>query len=277
MKIVGSIFILALSLLLMESQYISKKNRAKKEAEKAFRTSKYAEAKGQYVRLKNNLNVNLSEVSLNLAHAYFLQNDSSATLYYRETQGDDKELNSVALQQLAVLLMQKQEPQKLKEQLEEAVKLSQNAIREDYTNERARFNYELLKRLQEALQEQEQQNQDQEQQQESEEQKEQNQEQEQQNQENQEQQNQKSEQEKEQEGKEGEKKEEKPSEAGDKSEEEKAQQKKEDQINQRLRKLNLSREKAEQLFEAMRNQEKQYLQQNRKRSKQANPKNLPDW
>ncbi|MEM6297202.1 MAG: hypothetical protein AAF740_00770 [Bacteroidota bacterium] len=285
MKVLGTTLILALLLLLSEGQQISKKNKAKKEGEKAFRTSRYEDATVQYAILKNNLKVGLPEVSLNLAHTYFLQNDSLATIHYRETQGDDKELNSIALQQLAVMLMQKQDPQKLKQQLEEAVELSQNAVREDYTNERARFNYELLKRLQEAIQEQEQENQDQQnqeenqdEQQDSEEQKEQeqNQEQQQQDQKNQEQQGQEDEQEQEQEGEEGEEKEEKPSEAGDESEEEKEQQK-EDEINKRLQKLNLSREKAEQLLEAMRNQEKQYLQQNRKRSKQANPKNLPDW
>lgn len=263
--------------------YIARKNNAKARAEAAFMSSDYKEAAKWLVYMRSELDVEDPAATLNLGHAYFLQQDSAAVDAYlavRTGANPPGELASISLQQLAVLEMQRQvQPDKAKAQLENAVAQSREALRQDYTNERARFNYELLKRLLDAANEKEQQNQqnkDQKKQEEEEKKKEQEQQKQEQEQQEKEKEQQKQQQQEQQEGKEGEEKKQKPSEAGEKDEEKK-QKEREQQINQRLRKLNLSREKAEQLLEAMRNQEIQYLQQNRKRSKNQNNKNLPDW
>ncbi|MGF1534088.1 MAG: hypothetical protein ACFCUI_10310 [Bernardetiaceae bacterium] len=253
-------------------QQIAKVNSVKAKAEAAFLSEDYPEAVRWYVYLKNELHQNDPEISLNLAHAYFMQQDSAAKLHYQDLlQSDNKALLSVAFQQLALLKVGTGNDKKA---LEAAAQLSKQALRYDPTNEEARYNYELIQRIldlqSQQQQEQEDQNQEQEQDQQQEEQ-----EQKQQDKEQQEQQegqdNKEQNGDPQEEGQEG-----KENQAGDKSEEEK-QQAREQQINQKLQQLNISRQKAEQILEAMRNQEMQYIQQNRKRPQNPNPNNLPDW
>jgi Ca-activated chloride channel family protein len=48
-------------------------------------------------------------------------------------------------------------------------------------------------------------------------------------------------------------------------------------VKQKLEEMKISPEKAEMLLEAMRNQEKQYLQQNKRKATKPKEKGKPDW
>ncbi len=69
-----------------------------------------------------------------------------------------------------------------------------------------------------------------------------------------------------------------------KEQKEKEEQDKKDQekkmppdVKQKLEEMKISPEKAEMLLEAMRNQEKQYLQQNKRKATKPKEKGKPDW
>ncbi len=48
-------------------------------------------------------------------------------------------------------------------------------------------------------------------------------------------------------------------------------------IEQKLKKIKLTPQKAEMILDAMKNSEMQYIQQRKKQAKGSEEKNLPDW
>ncbi len=48
-------------------------------------------------------------------------------------------------------------------------------------------------------------------------------------------------------------------------------------MQQKLQKMNMSQEKAQMLLDAMKNQEVQYLQQNKRKASKPREKGKPDW
>ncbi len=266
--------IILLSLLLLIStdpREIAKVNSLKKEAEKAYNSGNYKLAVQRYSIL-DSLGVDDPALKLNLAHAYYNLKDTTGakTNYQSVLNSPDKRMRSVAYQQLGVM-------QKEANKLEEALQNLKSSLKADPTNAGARYDYEVVKKL---LEEQKKQEQEQEQ-----------------NKENQEEQDQEKDQENSDEKKEGDENEEQEKEEGEKeeSEDKKDGEKEEgeneegeeqeseeeptpeEQMQQKLEEMNISEEKAKMILEAMRNNEVQYLQQQRRKATKRPDSGKPDW
>lgn len=268
---------LVLSLLLLISndpREIAKINSLKKEAEKAFVSGNFDVAVSKY-RLLDSLRVEDPALKVNLAHALYQLNDTSAArgAYQSATTVTDKKLKSIAYQQLGVM-------DKKVNKLEEALQNLKSSIKADPTNEGARYDYELVKKLLEEQKKQEQENQDQNQDEQNKD----------QNQENKDEQNEdqnkdgeKSDEQKDQDKKEQDadkkdgEKEEGENEEGQEEESEEQQPTPEEQMKEKLKEMNISEEKAQMILEAMRNNEVQYLQQQKRKATKRPPSGKPDW
>lgn len=289
----------SLLLAFIDINDIAAVNALKRSAEQAFMNKNYEQAALDYSMLIDSMQVVDDRAMLNLAHAYYQLSDSSnaRNSYQRLTMTDDKQLKSIAYQQLGML-------NSSPDQLQKSLHFFKESVRANPANEEARYNYELVKKK---LQEQEDQQQDQdeenedkkdqEDQEKNEDQEEQDQEQqdqeqkeneEQQDQENQDQEQQDQEQEQqeqedseeqqqqeEQEQKDGEQEQQEPQEG------EESEQSEEEQPmpspSEKLEEMNLSEEKAQMILEAMRNSEVQYLQQMKKKATKKADSKKPDW
>jgi hypothetical protein len=268
---------------------VRKINAAKSRAEEAFKGGDYKSAIHEYKYLVDSLGVQEDEVRLNLANAYYLAKDTAnafSTYQSLITSGNNGILSRTN-QQLGLMANQRGK-------FEEALNYFKQAIKADPTNDEARFNYEMLKKKldeKKKQDEKEKQNKDKNQkdqqnkdQQNKDEQKKDQQQKDQQDKENQKKDQQsKDQQQKEQEQKEKEKKE--------KEEQEKQQQEKDKQQQEqdakkgempnldrdKLQQMKISEEKARMILEAMKNQEKQYLQQQKRKASQSRDRNKPDW
>jgi len=280
MKIV---FILLISILSTDPKLVSKVNTLKKEAEAAYLNKNYQEAIRKYSYLKDSLGVADPAIQLNLAHAYYQSGDTAyaKTQYKQLINTPSNKIKSIALQQLGVM-------SKDAGKLEEALQQLKAALKADPSNEGARYDYEVVKKLLEKQKQQQDQNQDQENKEDQQNQDQQNQDQENQEQENQEQQeggeqegeqqkqeDQKgSDKEKPEEEKDGEEQENKDQENGEEKEQEKPA---EQMTKEKLKEMGMSEEKARQLLEAMRQSEIKYLQQQKKKPTKRPPSGKPDW
>ena len=251
-------------------------NRLKKQAKTALEQQNYAQAANYYAQLVDSLRVDDENVRLNLAHALLLSGDTaqSQLRYSQLTSSQSSAIKSVAYQQLGVLASeQKKYP--------EALATFKESLKANPINEESRYNYELVKKLLEQQQEQEQQ--DQEDQQQDDQQKE----------SKEDQEKQKGEQQKE-EGEQGEDQEgepqnqqsgkEEPQDAkeqeaqeGEQSEGEKDEEQSSSPVSDKLKEMNISEEKAQMILEAMRNNEMQYIQQNRRKPQKPRDRTKPDW
>ncbi|MFY7919936.1 MAG: hypothetical protein ACOVOF_11490 [Chryseotalea sp.] len=269
--------LLLITILLMfhtDPTKIGKVNTLKTEAKKSYLSGDYPVAIRQYKQLIDSLQINEDEVKLNLAHAYYHSKDTTNAMatYQSLTASQTNALKSIANQQLGVIKNQQGK-------LEEALSYFKLAIKADPTNRDARYNYEMVKKKLEEKKKQEQQKQDQ------------------QNKENQQNQNKdKQQQNKKEDNKEDKKKSDEKSEQSDeekkKQEEEKKkqeQQKEQEQkdakekkdtppeLSEKLQQMKITEEKAKMLLEAMKNQEIQYLQQNKRKATKPKEKGKPDW
>lgn len=285
-------YALLLLLLLTDPVKIGKVNALKDQAKKAFQTGDFKSAAQYYRRLTDSLQVAEDEVQLNLAHAYFQLNDTVAAqqAYQPVLRSPNTSYQSVAHQQLGTLLTRQGK-------FEAALAEYKAALKANPRNEDARYNYELLrKKLDEQKKQEEKQNQDQEKKDQQDQQKndqqknkdqqnkdQQNKEQEKKEQEKKDQQQQeqqkkeqqqkeKEQQQKDQQQKEGEQKDEKqqPDEAKDKKELPPS-------VKEKLEEMKISEQKARMILEAMKNQEIQYLQQNKRKATKPKDKSKPDW
>lgn len=247
---------------------VAETNSLKKEAKEAYNQGKFDEAIKSYERLTHEYGVSDDKVLLNMAHAYF-KNDAkeeATNLYNSLSQSNNKSIGSAAYNQLGVLANQLQKK-------EEAINYFKEAIRADPSNEAARFNYSKLKKEQEEQQQQDQDNKDQNQDQDNKDQQSKDQDNKDQNQQDKENQEQQDQSEQEQEG--GEEKEEQQNE----EEQQNQDQQDADQKSraEKLEEMNMSEEKAEMILEAMKNNEIQYIQQNRKKPQSRVDDGRPDW
>jgi len=285
---------------------ISKINTAKTEAKKAFNAGNYTEAVKKYRYLVDKLGVKEDEVMLNLAHAYYLSNDTTnaRSTYQGLTQSSKNVIRSKALQQLG-LMNNKQG------KAEEALQDFKQAIKADPSNEDARYNYEMLKKKLDEKKKQDQQNKDQNKDQQKKDDQKKDQDKKDQNKKDQDQKNkdQQNKDQKEQDKKDQDKKDQDQKNQQDKkdqqqkdqdqkSQEQKEQEKKEQeknaeqnkedqkkdnkqktppQVAEKLKEMNISEEKARMILEAMKNQEIQYLQQNKRKATKPKDKGKPDW
>jgi Ca-activated chloride channel homolog len=280
------IFLVALT---VDPGKIGTTNSLKSEAKEAYAKKDFAKAIEKYRYLIDSLNVTEEEVKLNLANAYFESNDTlnSFQSYQPLTLSSNNRIKSIAEQQLGVLANRQGK-------FEEALAHFKQSLKADPTNNDARYNYEMVKKkLEEQKKKEEEQKkqdpnkQDQNKDQKKEDNKDQKQD---QNKDQKNQQDKKDEQNKDQKDQQNkeqqEQKEKQEKESKEKKEQEqKEQQEKENQekkdippsVSEKLKEMQISEEKAKMLLEAMKNQEVQYLQQNKRKATKPRDKGKPDW
>ena len=269
----GLVTLVLLIALLIDPTKIGKINTLKSEAKKAYLAGDFKTAIEKYRYLVDSLHVQEDEVLLNLANSYFQLNDTTNAInqYQPLTQSTKNQLRSKAEQQLGVMANRKGK-------FEEALSHFKQAIKSDQTNEDARYNYELVKKKIEEEKKKQQQKQDQN--------KEQNKDQENKDQEKKDQQDkQKDQQDKEQEKKDQEQKEEEKKDSEQKKKEEQEKEQKESEkkkdippsVKEKLQQMQMSEQKAKMILEAMKNQEIQYLQQNKRKATKPKDRGKPDW
>ncbi|MFY0624943.1 MAG: hypothetical protein JXR07_01530 [Reichenbachiella sp.] len=120
---------------------ISKKNSLKKNAEVAFIKGDYEEASKHYSYLLDTMAVTDEAATMNYAHANFkLGNVEEAQRQYQKlVLSKDKKMKSLAYQQLGAV---SNDPKTL----EKAMSYFKESIKNDPTNDDARYNYELVKK-----------------------------------------------------------------------------------------------------------------------------------
>lgn len=135
-------FVIILAILITDPNEISKVNALKKEAEAAYLAKDYELALAKYTLLRDSMGVNDPAIKLNLAHAHYHLNDTAGAKsnYNQLATSSNNNLKSIALQQLGVM-------SKDAGKLEEALQQLKSAIKADPTNQDARYNYEVVKKL----------------------------------------------------------------------------------------------------------------------------------
>lgn len=276
-------------LFLFDPGTIGKVNALKSEAKEAFKSGDFKTAIAKYRYLIDSLGVREDEVTMNLAHAYFQLQDTlqAANTYQPMSASTDAHIKSLANQQLGVLANRQGK-------YEEALQYFKQALKASPANEDARFNYEMVKKKLEDKKKQEQQNQDKDKkdQKDNKDQKkdqkdqqdkkdEQNKDQKKQDQKNQDQKDKEKQEQKDQEQQKKEQQEKEKKEK-QKAEQEKENQKKDQKeippsVSEKLKDMQMSEEKAKMILEAMKNQEMQYLQQNKRKAQKPKDKGKPDW
>jgi Ca-activated chloride channel homolog len=263
---------LLLSIFADDINKIAAINRLKKEAEQAYKNEDFQEAVQKYAILVDSLGHRNEKILLNLSNAYFKANDTTNAkyLYNQLTGTEDPDIKSLAYQQLGIMANNQHKYQ-------ESLYYFKNSLKADPANEESRYNYELLKKMMKNQQQQDQQNeqdQNQENQDQQQQDQQQEQEQEQNEQDNEDQENQDQQQQQDQQ---------KQEEQEEKSQQEQEQENNENQENenqpepQKLEDMKISEEMAKKILEAMRNNEIQYLQQQRRKPTKPRDSGKPDW
>lgn len=265
---------------------IAKVNKAKREAEKAYLAEDYKLANEKYTYLRDSLGVADDKLSLNLANTQYLLNDSTnaQSTYSALRESPDANIRSIANQQLGAMQFKSKK-------YEEALKDYKAALKADPSNADARYNYELLKKLLKKQEEEQEQNKDQ-QNKDQENKDEENKDKQDQEKQDQEQEQDKSKEEQEQNKEEQQEQDKEEQEQEKKDQQEKEEQKPEDQEQEKdkeeqnkpnpideekLKEMQITEEKARLILEAMKNNEVQYIQQNKRKAKKKKDPTKPDW
>ncbi|HEX9650522.1 MAG TPA: tetratricopeptide repeat protein [Cyclobacteriaceae bacterium] len=243
---------------------IARVNQLKREAKEAYQNGDYAIAIEKYRFLVDSFKVADEEVVINLSNAFYESNDTAAAIsYYQQlTRSSNSGLRSQAFQQLGVVDAQRK-------QYEQALSSFKQSLKANPANDDSRYNYELLKKM--VKEQEDQQKQDQNQQNKDQQNKDQN-KQDQEKQENQEKQDSEK---GDQENQEEQNQEEKKEQEGDQEKENEPQP--ESTKPEKLKEMNISEEKARMILEAMKNNEIQYIQQNKRKAKEPKKSTKPDW
>ncbi|QHT69761.1 tetratricopeptide repeat protein [Rhodocytophaga rosea] len=221
---------------------IDRSNRLLKEAESAYVQKNYIVALVKYRYLYHALHLKEKHIQLNLAHCYFANKDTAQAKKHYLPFAEDKStpIRAIACQQLGLLAFRQH-------QYESALSYFKQALQAAPSNDTIRYNYELAKRLERVAKKTEPGK-----------------------------------------TKETEKTPEDmpppplqtPEElAQDSEKENKAQEKDQEAkaIQERLKRINLSQQKAEMILEALKNNEIQYIQQRKHTSQSNQEKMYPDW
>ena len=125
---------------------ISKENALKNEAEQAFNNKDYKTAIAKFSYLTDTLKIVDEKAILNMGHAYYKLNELSAAAktYEKIFTSNDNTLRSVAAQQLGIISFKGDQDK------EKALTYFKEALRANHANAEARYNYELLKKMQNA-------------------------------------------------------------------------------------------------------------------------------
>lgn len=118
---------------------ISQTNQARQDADFAYRAGQYQRALTLYTYLSEMSNAPDPMINLNLGHTYFQlrQYGKAAQQYSKLQQADLPKLRTVATTQLGVISCIRQDSST-------ALSLFKQALLIDYTNEPARYNFELI-------------------------------------------------------------------------------------------------------------------------------------
>jgi hypothetical protein len=281
-----------LSLLLIDPNKISKVNSIKSEAKKAYVSGDYKQAIEKYKYLRDSMGVKEEEIDMNLANAYFQLNDTANALnhYAPLTQSTNAKIKSWANQQSGVVANRQGK-------IEEALNYFKQALKAEPNNDQARYNYEMIKKkLEEKKKQDQKKNQDKNNQDKKDDQKKDQQNKDKKDQQNKDQnkdqkdkQDKKDEEKKDKENKDKKDQQKKDQEQKDKEKKEQQQQEQKDQdkkekkdeknpsLSDKLKEMKISEEKAKMILEAMKNQEVQYLQQNKRKATKPKDKGKPDW
>lgn len=269
-------------LLLSDIDNIALINSLKSEAKKAYQSGDYKTAIDKYQFLTDSLHITEDEVVMNLANALFHVNDTTnATGRYKSLmQSKSSNLRSLSNLQLGVLANRAGK-------YEEALEYFKQSLRADPSNEEARYNYEMVKKKLEEQKKQEQQNKDnkdQKKQDKKDDQKKDSKDKEKKDQKQD--QKDKQDQEKKDQDQQNKDKEDQEKKDKEKNEQQKEQEKNEENkekkeippsVADKLKEMKMSEEKAKMILEAMKNQEIQYLQQNKRKATKPKDKSKPDW
>ncbi len=288
MSMIGEVLLVAL--LFIDPGKIGKINTLKTEAKEAFQAKDYKTAISKYKYLVDSLGVNEEEVTMNLAHAYFQAQDTVSAFhtYLPLAQSSDRKIKSLANQQLGVLSNRQSK-------FEDALNYFKQALKAAPENEDARFDYEMVKKkLEEQKKQEQQQNQDKnkedkdqkDKKDEKQDKKDQNKDQkdkDQKDQKDKKDQDKKDQQEKDKKEQEKKDQEKKDQEKKQQSEEQKKDDKNKEKkqippsVSDKLKEMQMSEEKAKMILEAMKHQEIQYLQQNKRKATKPKDRSKPDW
>ena len=274
MKLLGILAIIAASLgtATLEGGLndIAKINRLKVQAEEAYAQGDYQSAVKHYTTLVDSLQINDELVQLNLAHALIKAGDTTSAQrnYTNLANSSDRSLKSVAYQQLGIINSHQKK-------YKEALSTFKESLKADPSNEDARYDYELVKKLLAEQQEQEGEDQKQEQNEEKNDQEQKNQEGEGEKSEEQQGEEQQSEQQQ-GEGEESEQSDQN-AEQGEQEEGQEGEEETPPSVADKLQEMNITEEKARMILEAMRNNEMQYIQQNRRKPQKPRDRTKPDW
>tara|TARA_Y100001936_G_scaffold123060_1_gene120260 strand:+ start:2212 stop:2985 length:774 start_codon:yes stop_codon:yes gene_type:complete len=235
-------------------------NKLFKSAEKSFINEDYKNAIEDYKLLIDSFEISNEKVYLNLAHSYYLLNDTANAIenYNYASITDDEKIKSIAYQQLGNI-------NESKNNLEDALNYYKNSIISDNTNNDSKFNYELVKKKIESNKN---------------------------NKEDKKEKEKNKSEEKNNDKKENQDKKDKNQDEEGKKDDDKKNQKNDDQKNddkksgeknkeksveEKLKEINMTKEKAEMILDALNNNEFQYIQQLKRKPSKKKDKNKPDW
>jgi len=244
-------------IILLNINNIDEINRLTKEAEIYFKNEEYDKSIANYKILIDSFDVTNEKIYLNLAHSHFLSNDTAKALenYTYATITDNNKIKSIALQQIGNI-------NESRNKLEEALDFYKESIISDNNNIDSKFNYELVKKKIQKQKENKQENPNENNNKEDKkEDKKENSE----NKKNDEKGN-KDEQEKEKNEPQEDKNEQKNSEKSDN-----------ESLEEKLKKINMSKKKAEMILNALNNNEFQYIQQLKRKPNKKKDSTKPDW
>lgn len=246
------IIIINIILSLILSDRIDQINKLTKEAEEAFKNQDFTETIEKYELLIDSFDFSNEQVYLNLAHSHLLSKDTLKAIenYNYASLADKSEIKSIALQQLGNI-------SEKNNKLEDALNFYKASIIADNKNNDSKYNYELVKKKLNNKKDQKQNNKNNQSQ----------------NEKNKDNSESKKNDNKGQDDKNNKKdKEEKKSENKENS-----SKSNEESVEEKLKKINMSKKKAEMILDALNNNEFQYIQQLKRKSKKKLDKNKPDW
>ncbi len=246
------IIIINIILSLILSDRIDQINKLTKEAEEAFKNEDFTETIEKYELLIDSFDFSNEQVYLNLAHSHLLSKDTLKAIenYNYASLADKSEIKSIALQQLGNI-------SEKNNKLEDALNFYKASIIADSKNNDSKYNYELVKKKLNNKKDQKQNNKNNQSQ----------------NEKNKDNSESKKNDNKGQDDKNNKKdKEEKKSENKENS-----SKSNEESVEEKLKKINMSKKKAEMILDALNNNEFQYIQQLKRKSKKKLDKNKPDW
>ena len=240
-------------IILLNINNIDEINRLTKEAEIYFKNKEYGKSIANYKILIDSFDVTNEKIYLNLAHSHFLSNDTAKALenYTYATITDNNKIKSIALQQIGNI-------NESRNKLEEALDFYKESIISDNNNIDSKFNYELVKKKIQKQKENKQENPNEKN--------------------NKEDKKENSENKKNDEkGNKDEQEKEKNEPQEDKNEQKNSENSDNESLEEKLKKINMSKKKAEMILNALNNNEFQYIQQLKRKPNKKKDSTKPDW